>query len=406
MAVTYRRGDRSARGRRKSAKPDARALARRDVTRDEALRRIAAAVSGRTDLAALFDDVIDFTASLFSVERAALWLIDETSVHPFQLAAQRGLSPMIRQAVSGLTMSSSATGVQVVRDRRLRVLQDAGVAAGAIEMRTAYAADGIQTVCFVPVVFRDRIVGLLVLYHETRREWPAEELELAAAFADQMASAIENARLYEATVDLAARLRAIQDLGARLNRIQDVQGIAAAIVAEARSLIDHDNIRVYRVDHATQTCEPIAFQGVFMGVEDVSIDLLRCKVGEGLTGWVAEHNEALVIGDAEDRSPAGPDRPDRRTRVDAPRPDGVRRPGRRGHRRWPSSAATASRPGHEATLSIFAGHAAQAFVNADNAERVRRQQRELEHQLASQRRLLEVNETAAVDARPARPSSR
>ena len=66
-----------------------------------------------------------------------------------------------------------------------------------------------------------------------------------------MASAIENARLYEATVDLAASLRAIQDLGARLNRIQDVQGIAEAIVAEARSLIDHDNIRVYRVDHAT-----------------------------------------------------------------------------------------------------------------------------------------------------------
>ena len=343
MAVTYRRGDRSARGRRKSAKPDARALARRDVTRDEALRRIAAAVSGRTDLAALFDDVIDFTASLFSVERAALWLIDETSVHPFQLAAQRGLSPMIRQAVSGLTMSSSATGVQVVRDRRLRVLQDAGVAAGAIEMRTAYAADGIQTVCFVPVVFRDRIVGLLVLYHETRREWPAEELELAAAFADQMASAIENARLYEATVDLAARLRAIQDLGARLNRIQDVQGIAAAIVAEARSLIDHDNIRVYRVDHATQTCEPIAFQGVFMGVEDVSIDLLRCKVGEGLTGWVAEHNEALVIGDAETdprRVLIGPtDGPESMLLVPMAYDDRVE-----GSSSWPSSAGTASRP--------------------------------------------------------------
>ena len=27
--------------------------------------------------------------------------------------------------------------------------------------------------------------------------------------------------------------------------------------------------------------------------------MLRCKVGEGLTGWVAEHGETLVIGDAE-----------------------------------------------------------------------------------------------------------
>ncbi len=46
---------------------------------------------------------------------------------------------------------------------------------------------------------------------------------------------------------------------------------------------------------------------------------------------------------------------------------------------------------HEATLTLFAGHAAQALVNADNAARVRRQQEELELRLAGQRRLLEVN---------------
>ena len=298
MAVTYRRDrDRGARGRRrKQASRDAQADVGLDVTRDGALRRIAAAVSGRTDLATLFDDVIDNTVSLFSVERAALWLIDDALVHPFQLAAQRGLSPTIQEAVASLTMDSSATGVQVARDRQLRVLQDAGRTASAPEMRAAYAADGIETVCFVPVVFRDRMLGLLVLYHETRREWPAEELELAAAFADQMASAIENARLYEATLDLAARLRAIQDLSAQLNRIQDVRGIAEAIVAKARSLIDHDNIRVYRVDHATGMCEPIAFQGVFMGVERPDLEALRCRVGEGLTGWVAESDQTLRIG--------------------------------------------------------------------------------------------------------------
>jgi len=44
------------------------------------------------------------------------------------------------------------------------------------------------------------------------------------------------------------------------------------------------------------------------------------------------------------------------------------------------------------TLEIFAGHAAQAFVNAEAFEQVRRQQQELHHRLESQRRLLEVNE--------------
>ncbi|HYL41628.1 MAG TPA: diguanylate cyclase, partial [Candidatus Binatus sp.] len=59
----------------------------------------------------------------------------------------------------------------------------------------------------------------------------------------------------------------------------------------------------------------------------------------------------------------------------------------------------ASRIGKEAftsddltTLSIFAGAAGQALVNAERLEQLREQQRELEHQLISQRRLLAVNE--------------
>ena len=46
----------------------------------------------------------------------------------------------------------------------------------------------------------------------------------------------------------------------------------------------------------------------------------------------------------------------------------------------------------ETTLSIFAGAAAQALVNAERLEQLRTQQAELEHQLVSQRRLMAVNE--------------
>ena len=49
-----------------------------------------------------------------------------------------------------------------------------------------------------------------------------------------MATAIGNARLADSIRTLAARLRAISELAGRLNRLQDVDGIAQAIVAEAR----------------------------------------------------------------------------------------------------------------------------------------------------------------------------
>ena len=146
-------------------------------------------------------------------------------------------------------------------------------------------------------------------------------------------------------------------------------GIAEAIVTEARSLIDYDNIRVYRVDHDSGMCEPIAFQGVFMGVDAPTTEILRCRVGEGLTGWVAEHNETLVIGDAESddrRILVGPtDGPESMLLVPMTyddRVEGVIVLAKLGRNRFSAD--------HEATLSIFAGHAAQAFVNADNAEQV------------------------------------
>ena len=46
----------------------------------------------------------------------------------------------------------------------------------------------------------------------------------------------------------------------------------------------------------------------------------------------------------------------------------------------------------ETTFSIFAGYAALALVNASNLGRLEQHQAELQHQLTSQRRLLEVNE--------------
>ena len=79
------------------------------------------------------------------------------------------------------------------------------------------------------------------------------------------------------------------------------------------------------------------------------------------------------------------------------RPDDLR--GRRPRRGRRLSAIGRDRfdEDDETTLTIFAGWAAQAMVNAANLERLQRQQAELEHQLDGQRRLLDVNERLLLD---------
>src|SRR6185295_7642889 len=67
----------------------------------------------------------------------------------------------------------------------------------------------------VPLIARDRVVGVLAILHREADHFTAEYAELALAFASQAAIAIENARLYEQAQGRAAleeRQRLARDL--------------------------------------------------------------------------------------------------------------------------------------------------------------------------------------------------
>ena len=237
------------------------------LTTADALSRIAAKVSGRRDVNGLFEDVIDEAFGLFGVDRAGLWLYDQSAATPLSLGAHRGLSPEIIEAISALPPDAPTTGMDAIRRRRVRVL-DRAMRTTTPELRAVYRSIGVRSVCFVPLVFGDEALGLLVLYHREAYAWTPDERALARAFGDQMATAIGGARLADSRRTLADRLTSIAELTGRLSQLRDQEAIAWAIVAEAKRLSDHDTIRVYRVDHETGMCEPLAFEGTFLGATD------------------------------------------------------------------------------------------------------------------------------------------
>jgi diguanylate cyclase (GGDEF)-like protein len=356
----------------------------------DALRRLASELSGSQALQPVLEEVLDNSERLFHSDRAGLWLWHQTREHPLELVARRDFPSQVERLILTATRDSNLAGLAAMRRQEVLVhsVDDPLVPA---EMAKLWRAAGIKTACFVPAIFRAEPVALLVLYHTTPHDWSLDEIALARSFGDTIATAIGNTRLVASVEDLAARLRAIQDVSARLSNIQDVRGIGETIVAEAHSLIAYDTMRVYTVQHDTGWCEPIAFRGTFMGVPDPDPEQLRVRVGEGVTGWAAEHGETVRLGDAH---------ADPRTVIvgDVHGPEsvlvvpmiheghvhGVVVVSRLGLDRFDAS--------DETTMSIFAGAAAQALVNADRLEQLRLQQEELEHQLVSQRRLMAVNE--------------
>ncbi|HEY8437994.1 MAG TPA: diguanylate cyclase [Candidatus Limnocylindrales bacterium] len=360
------------------------------VAGGDALRRLAAEVSGRLDLETIFEDVVADAMHVFQLARIGLWLYDERRRTPFTLGAHHGLTDEVLDWVAGLCSDANVSGLRAIRTREVAVLRDALVEAAG-EARGVYARNGIRSVCFAPIIFRDEPVGLLVLYHDDVHDWTVEETALARGFADQMAAAVGNAHLLASVRSLAARLEAVEELAIRLNRTRTFEEIAKLVVEGAQRLIVHDSIRVYRADHAAGMCEPIAFAGTFRGSTNPPLESFRMRIGEGITGWTIAHNEAVLLGDA------GSDPRDLDRLAGAEQESIMTVPISFEDQVYGSIVVAAT--GHDrfdqqdvTTLTIFAGYAAQAIVNSNQLEQLDRQRGELEHQLASPRRLLEVNE--------------
>jgi diguanylate cyclase (GGDEF)-like protein/excisionase family DNA binding protein len=365
--------------------------ARRELRRAQALTSVAKELAGELDLTRVLDDIIERSRTLFGADRAGLWLFDDTP-HPVMLAS-RGLSDRFLARGAALTHASETISIRAMAEGRPQWSGGAHDDPAIGEMRTAYAEEGIHTVCIVPLVSRGRGIGVIGLYHDTDRTWPDEEIALVQAFADQAAVAMQNARLYQSVAESAARMRSIQDLSARLNRLTDVQAIGEAIVTEAKTLADYHDIRIYRVDRERGMCEPIAFtREMLEGTVEDAVALLRVRVGEGFTGWVAERGEPLLINDALDD--------DRGKTIDGTEdvPEsmllvpmlyegealGVIVLSQLGFNRFTDDDLQ--------TMAIFAGYAAQAMANATSYERLVTQSNELSRRADSQRRLLEINE--------------
>jgi diguanylate cyclase (GGDEF)-like protein len=90
-----------------------------------------------------------------------------------------------------------------------------------------------------------------------------------------------------------AHLKMLQSLAGKLNRLNDVREIGEVIADELRLLIDYHNCRVSVIEG--DEVVPIAFRGELLSRSGERVDFPRTRIGEGITGHVAESAEPLLV---------------------------------------------------------------------------------------------------------------
>jgi sigma-B regulation protein RsbU (phosphoserine phosphatase) len=157
------------------------------------LAKTAQGFSSILDLDELLRTVAEGVQGLMAYDSFIIWMLDE----PKQVLRRRlAISPGGGRDLDEIPLSIGVTG-SAARLRRPMRVEDTSA-----DPRYIASHPNLRSEVAVPLILRDRVIGVMDLESSRLNYYSAEHMRTLALLAPQVASAIENARLYE---EIAAR---------------------------------------------------------------------------------------------------------------------------------------------------------------------------------------------------------
>jgi diguanylate cyclase (GGDEF)-like protein len=253
---------------------------------------IAERLAATHDRQDLFRTIVDETKRALRVDYVTIRILRDERLH---IAASAGLPDDVAAALPVIE-SDEDRASEVLRTGRVSAWRDVRSGDGG---HARGERGGVEFVgdLIAPLTHHERVLGALSAVTRKPRDWTDGDVAFLTTLATHAAIALANAELFEQTEARAAQLAVLQAASGRLSRATTFEAVGRAVVEETRGIIDYHNARVYLIE-PPDAVVPIAFEGRVGAYETVDFDLLRCRLGEGFTGWVAQHGEPLLINDA------------------------------------------------------------------------------------------------------------
>lgn len=192
----------------------------------ETLRQAGAAVAEVLSLDERLECILEQLGRVLPYDSASVQLLREGTL---EIVGGRGFPDL--DAVVGLEfpMPGDNPNTQVVEERRPILLDDAQTAHPPFRQPPH---NHIRSWLGVPLIVHDRVIGLLAVDSTERGHFNQAHIRLVIPFADQVAVALENARLYS---DLQQQMEELKSTQAQL-----VQSAKLAAVGEMAAGVAHE----------------------------------------------------------------------------------------------------------------------------------------------------------------------
>jgi two-component system, NtrC family, sensor histidine kinase KinB len=150
---------------------------------------------------------------------------------------------------------------------------------------------GPKSAICVPLMARDRLVGVLTLVHPVPNTFNNEHLELMKAIADQASVAVLNARLFMETERTARVMTSLAEGAASMNSSLEMQDVLRRILNQTMQALQVETVALGLIEQPSQD---LVFKAA-AGNNSGSIPGLRIPAGQGLIGKVIGNGHGVVI---------------------------------------------------------------------------------------------------------------
>jgi len=222
-------------------------------------QKVTRAVSSSLQLKEVLDMIVRTLPEVMDVKAATIRLLDESG-ECLELVAAHGLS----ERYLGRGPVDMEANIREALDEKPVAIVDVSTDP-RVYYRKEAEEEGIKSMLTLPIIARGRVIGILRLLTAHVRHFTQEDMDFAAALAEQCGTAIENARMYERQYKEAKYLKALQDIAKAASSLLSAQEVMDLIVRRIAGAMNTDAATIRLLDAHRKRLELVASYGLSEG---------------------------------------------------------------------------------------------------------------------------------------------
>lgn len=252
---------------------------------DSYLLEVADAVNTTLDLNTLLQRVAEMLKRIIDYEIFAILLLNEKT-QELRIRFQVGHPPEVAERIV-IKVGMGVTG-QAVQRREPVLVNDL-----TREQNVINFTPGVRSELAVPLIAKNKVIGVLDVEAAKPNAFNDEHQRLLTLFASRIAAGIENARLYARVSRQAKQLTLLTEISRELTSILQLDQLLKRVADLLTRIIDYEMFSILLLDPTGQVLQH-RFSLRFKESVHLKNDI---PIGQGLVGYAAQTGQAVLVPD-------------------------------------------------------------------------------------------------------------